>query len=378
MFFKSWRAVLLPAAALLSVLPCFSQSIEQAQELQARGDWKGAEESWRALLEHAPQDYRLWSSLGIALSHQERYTDAVAAYRKALAIHPKDPQTELNLGITYFKSGKLPQAIEPLRSAARLLGDNPQIDTLLGMSLFGTGKYGEAATHLQRASAADPDNVGLQQVLAQSYLYGRQYDKAQLEFKRMLIRDPDSANVHMLLGEAYDANGQLEPAIKEFQAATQKGNLPNLHFGLGYLLWKDHKYDQAEAEFRKELSTDPQNYQALAYLGDTLMKRGDTAEARKRLRESIAIHDSIWLTHFHLGVLAQEEKHYGQAAAELRSAIALDATRPEPHYRLAQVLKATGQAQAARLELQKVTKLHEHKDEDLIQKITRGSVSSAK
>lgn len=359
------------AAALLFVLPSFPQSVEEAQESQARGDWKGAEQTWRALIEHAPQDYRLWSSLGIALSHQERYTDAIAAYRKALAIQPKDPQTELNLGITYFKSGKLPQAVAPLQVAAAALGQNAQIDTLLGMSLFGTGKYREAATYLERASASDPANLGLQQVLAQSYLYGKQYGKAQLEFERMLVRDPDSANVHMLLGEAYDANGQLEPAIKEFQAAAQKGNLPNLHFGLGYLLWKDHKYDQAEAEFRRELNTDPKNYQALAYLGDVLIKRGATEEARQCLRQSIAIHDGIWLTHFHLGVLAQEQKHYNDAITELRRAIALNGSRPEPHYRLAQALKATGQTKGAQVELAKVAKLHQHKDEDLIHQITK-------
>lgn len=296
--------------------------------------------------------------------------EAIAAYRKALAIRPKDAQTELNLGIAYFKSGKLPQAIAPLRSAAAAFGDNAQIDTLLGMSLFGTGKYSEAATHLQRASTADPGNTDLEQVLAQSYLYGRQYEKAKLEFERMLVRNPDSVNVHMLLGEAYDASGQLEPAIKEFQTAAQKGDLPNLHFGLGYLLWKDRKYDQAEAEFGKELHTDPQNYQALAYLGDILIKRGATEEARKCLRRSIAIHDSIWLTHFHLGVMAQEEKRYGDAITELRRAVALNGSRPEPHYRLAQVLKATGQTKAAQRELAQVAKLHERKDEDLIHKIT--------
>jgi tetratricopeptide (TPR) repeat protein len=356
--------------ASVLAFPGFAQSIQQAQEFQARGDWRAAEQTWRALIGQAPQDYRLWTSLGVTLSHQERYPDAITAYQKALTIQPKDPQTELNLGIAYFKAGKLPQAIPPLERAAATLGTNPQIETLLGMSLFGTGKYLDAARYLEEASAADPDNLGLQQVLAQSYLYGKQYDKAQSEFERMLIRDPDSPNVHMLLGEAYDANGQLKQAIAEFEAAARKGNLPNLHFGLGYLLWKDSKYDQAEAEFRTELSSDPRNYQALAYLGDTLMKRGDEEEASRLLRKSIAIHDGIWLTHFHLGVLAQKQKRYEDAVAELQRASALDASRAEPHYRLAQVLKATGKSDAAKLELEKVAKLHQHKDEDLIQKIS--------
>src|SRR6185437_6333584 len=138
MFLKSWPAVYLLAAALLAASPVFAQSIQQAQELQSHGDWKAAEDAWRALIQQSPQDYRLWTSLGITLSHQNRYNDAIEAYRKALAIQPKDPQTESQLGITYFKARKLPQAIPPLRSEPAALGDNPQIDTLMRMRLLGT------------------------------------------------------------------------------------------------------------------------------------------------------------------------------------------------------------------------------------------------
>jgi Flp pilus assembly protein TadD len=74
--------------------------------------------------------------------------------------------------------------------------------------------------------------------------------------------------------------------------------------------------------------------------------------------------------------MAQQQKDYAEATAQLRRAIELDGARPEPHYRLAQVLKATGKAEAARAELEQVAKLHERKDEDLIHKITGPEASS--
>jgi hypothetical protein len=31
----------------------------------------------------------------------------------------------------------------------------------------------------------------------------------------------------------------------------------NVHFGLGYLLWKQHHFDEAAKEFQAELENDP-------------------------------------------------------------------------------------------------------------------------
>lgn len=45
-----------------------------------------------------------------------------------------------------------------------------------------------------------------------------------------------------------------------------------MNFGLGYLRWKMRQYDDAKREFEAELVVDPENPQALAYLGDIEMK----------------------------------------------------------------------------------------------------------
>lgn len=366
------------ALFLLHAPPALPQTPSEAQELQSRGDWKGAEAVWRQLLKQDAKDYRLWASLGIALSQEHRYGDAVDAYRTALKLQPNDGQTELNLGITYFKMGRLAEAVKPLEAAAKSLGNTPQIDVLLGISLYGTAHYREAAPYLERACAAQPGNVELEGTLGQAYLHSGANDKAMAAFKQILTTSPNSAQAHILLGEAYDAANKEEAAIAEFRAATQGPYVPDAHFGLGYLLWKAHKYDEAAVEFQKELDHDPRNSQALAYLGDIELKRGDKEKAGTLLRRSIALRADDHLAFLDLGIIETENKQYGPAEQHLRRAVSLDPDEADAHYRLARLYQLTGLPAKAAGEFALVKRVHQHNRDDLVLKLSRkGQTSSA-
>ena len=339
-----------------------------AQALDAEGRWDAAEAVWRKLLSSSTEDYRLWTGLGVTLSHEKKYEDAIAAYRKALSLHPHDAETELNLGIAYFKAGKIPEAVAPLQAAAAQLPESEQINILLGMSLFGSGRYKAAIPYLEKTKAQD--NPVLQQVLAQSYLEAGEYDKALSEFKRLLLRAPDAPAVHMLLGEAYDAENQSEQAIAEYRAATAKAYTPDAHFGLGYLLWKDRQYAAAAEEFQKELDNDPKNSLALAYLGDIALKQGDPAKAELLLRRAIALKGDLRVAHFDLGVIASDAKRYQQAEKEFTTAVRLAPQDADAHYRLARLYQASGRSVDAQRELAIVKQLHLRTREELLLKIS--------
>ena len=347
------------------------QSIMDAQSKESSGDWAGAAQIWQALAQSAPRDYRLWTSLGITLAHQERFPDAIAAYQKAIAIAPRDPQTNFNLGLAYFKTNRLNDAIAPLRTAAEVMPDYPQIDLILGMSLYGAGHFRAAGAALERSRAeGQAQTAEFQQVLAQCYLRTKEYEKATTELTGLLRLNPDSASTHMFLGEAEDANGRSDKAIEQFRLAIAADDrLPDLHFGLGYLLWKDRFYEEAEAQFRKEIALDPKHTQALSYLGDVLLKRSAKAEAEATLRKAAA-GSRLWLTYLDLGIIAAAKQDWASAVRQFSKAAKLSPERPEPHYRLAQVYKKTGESSKAALELRKVANMHRQKEEDLVQKIS--------
>ena len=74
----------------------------------------------------------------------------------------------------------------------------------------------------------------------------------------------------MLAGEALDAMRDHVGAIKQFRAAVKADpGQPDVHFGLGYLLWTQNQYEEAAQQFKLEIDNFPNDAQALAYLADS-------------------------------------------------------------------------------------------------------------
>jgi Flp pilus assembly protein TadD len=137
---------------------------------------------------------------------------------------------------------------------------------------------------------SDPTNAELHEVLAQSCWWAKNYSCALDEFHKILQQTPDSPAAHMLSREALDGLGRTPEAIVEFQTAAKIAPTePNVNFGLGYLRWKMRQYDDTKWEFEAELVVDPENPQALAYLGDIEMKTNDPDQALPLLKKAVQL-----------------------------------------------------------------------------------------
>jgi Flp pilus assembly protein TadD len=243
---------------------------------------------------------------------------------------------------------------------------------LLGMSYYGTAQYGAAIPPLEFAVNASPDNLQLRTTLAQSCLWAEKYNCTLEQYKQILLLNPESAQAYMLAGEAEDGLGDTVQAIAQFRAAAKVApNEPDLHFGLGYLLWKQRQFDEAEAEFKLELEQNPNHPQALAYLGDIAIKRNDEASAMSYLQRAVAQPDrAIRLAYVDLGILDAAHGQNEEAVANFQHAIQLDPDEADAHWRLARLYQAMGKKEQASAELATVNKLHKVKDEGLVRQIS--------
>jgi tetratricopeptide (TPR) repeat protein len=375
---NTWK---LPCLALvfLLVIPANAraQTPSEAQALEQRGKLPEAEKTWRQLTQANPQDAAAFASLGLVLSKQGKYEQAVPAYRKAIALNPQLPGIHLNWGLAEFKQKHFEAAIAPLSAALAPDPQNVQILTLLGLSCYGAKRFAEAAKYLELPAKSDPKNVELHRVLAQSCLSAKHYSCALAEFRQILEQDPDSTAAHMLSGEALDGLGRTAEAIPEFEAAAQAApREPNVNFGLGYLYWKQHKYDEAKAAFETELSIDSAHAQALAYLGDIELKRNEPEKALPLLTKATQLRDDIRIAYVDIGAILFDQKKYPEALAALQCAEKLDPAQPDAHYRLARLYRAMGNSAAAEREFAKVSELQE-KAEDMAPKLS-GSPPSSK
>jgi tetratricopeptide (TPR) repeat protein len=175
----------------------------------------------------------------------------------------------------------------------------------------------------------------------------------------------------MLLGEALDGLGRSSQAINEFRAAAEMSpSQPNVHFALGYLHWKQKKFEEAKGEFLQELKTDSEHALAKAYLGDVFYRQGELASATRLLGEALRLHRDIRVAFLDLGIIHTRQKEYPRAVAALKRAIQLDPSQTDAHYRLSVAYEEMGRKRDAEAERKLLGRLQERTREELLHKIS--------
>ena len=338
-----------------------------AFSLEREGKLQEAAEAWGALAKQYPTKAEPLAHLGLIASRQERYGAAIKHYKQAMKLDPHMPGLRLNLGLALFKAGEYQQTVavlEPLREAHP---EDQQLTVLVGMSQYGLSHFSDASRLLQEASIRDPQNLALLLTLAHSCLWSKQYPCVQDAFHRILALNPESAEAHMLMGEALDEMKDHEGAIREFRAAARVNPTePNVHFGLGYLLWTKGQYPEAATEFQAELANAPQHLQATLYLGDAKMQMNLPDEARP-LMEKVARTDATnGMAHRDLGIILSEGGRRDEAVAEFREAVKINPRDVNAHYRLARLYRSMGKTAEAKIEFDKASSLNKAEDERLL------------
>ena len=366
-----WRialAILLAAMATSCPGQVASSSTDRqtAIALEQRGDNAGAETAWRALLKDDPASAEAYAHLGFLEARQGRYTEGVPLYRKALALDPAMPSLRLNLGLALFKSDELKEAVETL---IPLLSSEPpsspevqRLNVLIGMGYYGLGENAAAVPYLKTAAARDPQSLQLRLTLAQSCMKSKQFQCVLDVYQEILMLNAESAEADMLAGEALEEMKDDPGAIQQFRAAVKANDKePNVHYSLGYLLWKMKQYREAAHEFEAELANVPNHVQALAYLGDAEMRLQDP-QATPHLLEAVRIDPQMKLAHLDLGILYSDAGRREDALRELREAAALSPNDVDVHWRLGRLYQAAGMRDEAKAEFDKTRTLQKAAD----------------
>jgi tetratricopeptide (TPR) repeat protein len=370
------------AVMLLLTATCgASQAVSQRQEkraaaigLEQEGRLAEAETAWRDVLSMRPSDAEACAHLGLLEAHQEHYKEAIVLYRKALAINPTMPGVRLNLGLSLFKSGEMKEAIQIFTQLLRIERQGSQeaqrLSTLIGLAHFGLGEYAVAVPYLKRATKSDPTNLGFRMALAQSCLSSKQYQCVLDVYREIIDLNAESAEADMLAGEAEDEMLNTEGAIEQFRAAVKADpKVPNVHFGLGYLLWKQSKYDEAAPEFEAELANIPDSPEALTFLADCDIQLGKAADALPLAEKAIQIDPSIAKAHLELGIIYADSGRKEDALREFQTAVKLAPAVADAHWRLGRLYQSLGRKEEAKVEFDKTSSLHKAENDSIFTKL---------
>lgn len=338
-----------------------------AFSLEREGRFAEAEQAWGALAKQYPANPEPLAHLGLIESKQARYSEAIQHYRKAMALNPAMPGLRLNLGLALFKNGDYQQAIADLAPLRTAHPEDQQLTILIGMSQYALGRFSEASKLLNQASIQDPQNLTLLLTLAHSCLWSKQYSCVQDAFHKILALNADSAEAEMLMGEALDEMKDHEGAVRQFRAAAKVNpREPNVHFGLGYLLWTKGQYPEAADEFQAELANDSKHLKAMLYLGDARMQMNQSDQARPLLEQVVKADPADGMAHRDLAIILADQGSKDAAVKEFQTAIKINSKDVNAHYRLGRLYRSMGRTADAKRELDLANSLNKEEDQRLL------------
>lgn len=351
-----------------------SKQRDAAVALEQQGNVEAAEAAWRAVLKASPNDAEASANIGFLESQQQHYPEAVRYYRRALALGPAIPALRMNLGLALFKAGDMREAaqeLEPLyRAAAPDSAEAQRLRLLLGMADYGSGQYAAAVPYLKEAMARDEQNLPYRLVLAHSCLWSKQYQCVLDVYHQILTLNAESAEADMLAGEAYDEMRDHEDAIQQFRNAVKSDpKVPGVHFGLGYLLWTQSRYDEAAQQFQLESENSPNDAEAIAYRADSEVRLEHPEQALPLLEKALELNSHLELPWLDLGIVDAGAGHNDKALREFKTAAHLAPADVQVHWRLARLYQSMGDKTAASAEFALTKNLNKQADESVFQKL---------
>ena len=243
--------------------------------------------------------------------------------------------------------------IAPCVGKVLSLGTSAELRIRVTSALLEMGDNENALKTLEGLPSADRNSAEA------SYWRARCYEKlATAAYLRLYHADPNSHRLHQLMGDLEAAKGNDGKAIEEYRAAIAlKPSVPNLHYSLGHLLWKDLKVPEARAELERELALNPRHAGALNDLGDTYLLEHQPHKALPYLVKALAadpenadIHRDVGTAYSDLGNYRRAEEHFKVAVSGDRDG--------SVHYKLARVYQALGEKENAAREFALSTSLN--------------------
>jgi tetratricopeptide (TPR) repeat protein len=245
-----------------------------------------------------------------------------------------------------------------------------------------------------KVALAHSDTADLSYLLGKAEEAGNQPEAALADLRRAVELAPDVETYTFDLGQAMLQRGDFAGALSLFGAARMRfPKSAQIELAYGVAAYGQRKFHDAIAAFLQVTRLDPSIEQPYIFIGkilenaDDLMPEvlsryavweqaapsnylpwflhakavdassGDAAKSEAELRRSIQLNPNFWESHLELGIVLMQRQQWQEAAAELASAVALDAKKPVPHFQLARAYKQLGKQEEAQAELAEFKRL---------------------
>ncbi|MBN2493409.1 MAG: tetratricopeptide repeat protein, partial [Deltaproteobacteria bacterium] len=259
--------------------------------LMKRGDLEGARKSFSKAIELDPKHRDALLNLGVVLKRQKKYKQAIEHYRKALELVPRDPLIMNNLIVAYRLDKQYKQA--------------------------------EKTGHKLLARA--PTNVEAYKNMTLIYYDQKKYKMAELlcinagkMLEKLRKKDPsipEDPGIYNNLGMIYIGLKRFRDAQTQFEKAlTIDPDYTEALINIAAMAHRFRDYDRAKQAYEKVLAKDPKNLKAVCGLAYTIYGMGDAKRALEYFEKVLSRQPDDLQSIYTVGVIYDSLlKDYGNA-----------------------------------------------------------------
>ena len=193
-----------------------SAALQQVEVLIQQGHLDEAKSKTLDVLKENPSSVEGYNLLGIIEGNQQDYSNAVAAFQKALQLAPRSVKTHNNLGNVYVAQKQLDLAEKEFRTVLRIDVADRDANYNLGVLLMMKGAPAEAIPHFERVR---PPNVATRFNLIRAYFQTKRTAEALRVATELSAQGKDDVQVHFSLGVLLASEKQYKPAQLELEKA---------------------------------------------------------------------------------------------------------------------------------------------------------------
>lgn len=212
-----------PAESLSEFTHAAQLSPPRASELVIVGldyvklkDLANADKWMTVAVQKSPGSSGAWGYLGGIKYSENRFAEAIDAYRHCLQLVPEDVPSEDGIGRSLEGLSHDDQAEAAYRQAIAWQGhaSHKYAQPLLhlGALLTRRGQAEAALTFLDEARAISPGDVDLLQSMGEAYVQLKWWPQAQTALEKAVAQSPRNSHLHWLLATVYRHEGLAEQA----------------------------------------------------------------------------------------------------------------------------------------------------------------------
>jgi tetratricopeptide (TPR) repeat protein len=315
-----------------------------------------------------PDNAATQQSLGELWMRKKQPEQAARAFAAALRLRPDDADLSYDAALA-FQDSHQPKAAQDTLAHMQGVEKSAAAQSLYGDVEEALGNFQEAIQHYTNAAKLDPGENNLF-MLGAEFLRHWTFEPAILEFNFGVLHFPESAKMQLGLGVAYYGNANYDKAVDVF-ARLLEADPENALYAemMGRTCTVQMEAEDQRCEMLVTYAKrHPHNAListfAAAGIIHGLLGAHQEDQARSLLDSAITEDPKSATAQYEMGLLLQMEEQWEKSIPYLESAIRLQPSYSEAHYRLGLAYARVGRKDAAQTEMVLFRRYNQQAEDD--------------